>query len=92
MAVIGVFSMFIQPRTGYAQSIPATVQPAQQSGSIVRPSGPYNLKKVAVGTNFVIAILDNQTLVTWGANRFWQTTIPFRYKNTLFTDVAAGAR
>ncbi|MFM7679028.1 MAG: RCC1 domain-containing protein, partial [Roseiflexaceae bacterium] len=92
VVVIGILSMFIQPRTGYAQTVSPTVQPVQQRGSIVRPSGPYNLKKVAVGTNFVIAILDNQTLVTWGSNRFWQTTIPFRYKNTLFTDVAAGAR
>ncbi|MEY2844908.1 MAG: Cellulosome-anchoring protein precursor, partial [Chloroflexota bacterium] len=92
LVVLTVAGSLVQPTTGYAQSAPATIQPTKDGAMIVRPSGPYNLKKVAVGTNFVIAILDNQTLVTWGSNRFWQTTIPFRLKTTLFTDVAAGAR
>ncbi|MFN5933879.1 MAG: hypothetical protein ACK46D_06230, partial [Roseiflexaceae bacterium] len=75
---------------GYAQTTnetPTVVSVAPQS---VRSTNPYHLKKVVVGTNFVLGLLENQTLVTWGSNRFWQTTIPYRYKNTLFTDIAAG--
>ena len=49
-----------------------------------------DLKKVVVGSSWMLGILHNDTLVAWGDNRFWQSTIPYRYKDTLFKDVAAG--
>jgi len=75
---------------GYAQTTNETPTVVSVPPQSVRSTNPYHLKKVVVGTNFVLGLLENQTLVTWGSNRFWQTTIPYRYKNTLFTDIAAG--
>ena len=59
------------------------------SGKSVRPRAPTDLKKVAIGASWMIGILQNNTLVSWGDNRYWQSTIPYRYKDILFKDVAA---
>jgi alpha-tubulin suppressor-like RCC1 family protein len=49
------------------------------------------LKKAVVGNAFVLGILQNGTLVTWGMNQnpLFQSRIPSTYKNMLFKDVAA---
>ena len=51
----------------------------------------FTLKKAAVGNAYVIGILQNNTLVSWGINDpgIRQSTIPVAYKNMLFKDVAA---
>jgi alpha-tubulin suppressor-like RCC1 family protein len=59
-----------------------TITPTAQS---------FTLKKAALGNAYVIGILQNGTLVSWGINDpgMRQSTIPSAYKNMLFTDVAA---
>jgi hypothetical protein len=63
--------------------------------SITRTSTPtaqsLTLKKAAVGNAYVIGILQNNTLVSWGINDpgIRQSTIPSAYRNMLFKDVAA---
>jgi len=52
------------------------------------PSGSF--KKVAVGNSYVIALLDDDTLVAWGDNRHGQTSIPASLRTMRFEDVAAG--
>ena len=37
---------------------------------------PFLMKKGAVGASFVLGLLQNNTLVTWGMNREFQTNIP----------------
>ena len=37
---------------------------------------PFLMKKGAVGASFVLGLLQNKTLVTWGMNREFQTNIP----------------
>lgn len=37
---------------------------------------PFLLKKGAIGASFVLGLLQNDTLVTWGMNREFQTNIP----------------
>jgi alpha-tubulin suppressor-like RCC1 family protein len=37
---------------------------------------PFLMKKGAVGASFVLGLLQNKTLVTWGMNREYQTNIP----------------
>jgi hypothetical protein len=59
------------------------------SSKSVRVPAPTDLKKVAIGASWMIGLLQNNTLVAWGDNRYWQSTIPYRYKDTLFKDVAA---
>lgn len=49
-----------------------------------------DIEKVAIGSSFAIGLLQNGSLVAWGDNRKWQTTIPYRYKDRTFIDVAAG--
>ena len=64
-----------------------TAQPVQR---VVRPRAPTDIRKVAVGPAYMLGVLQNDTLISWGDNRHWQSTIPYRYKDTQFTDVAAG--
>ena len=50
---------------------------------------PNLLKKAAVGSSFVLGLLQNGTLVTWGMNKEFQTNIPPCCANSI-TDVAVG--
>ncbi|MFM2309658.1 MAG: hypothetical protein RLY87_1780, partial [Chloroflexota bacterium] len=50
---------------------------------------PNLLKKAAVGSSFVLGLLQNGTLVTWGMNKEYQTNIPPCCANSI-TDVAVG--
>lgn len=50
---------------------------------------PNLLKKAAVGASFVLGLLQNGTLVTWGMNKEYQTNIPPCCANSI-TDVAVG--
>lgn len=50
---------------------------------------PIALKKAAVGASFVLGLLYNGTLVTWGMNKEYQTNIPPCCANNI-TDVAVG--
>jgi alpha-tubulin suppressor-like RCC1 family protein len=51
----------------------------------------FNLRKAAVGNLFVIGILQNGSLVSWGINQAGmnQSVIPATYKGMEFKDVAA---
>lgn len=50
---------------------------------------PNLLKKAAVGSSFVLGLLQNGTLVTWGMNKEYQTNIPPCCASGI-TDVAVG--
>jgi len=58
---------------------------------VMQPQTATHFKKIAIGSNFVLTLLNNDTLVMWGDNRKWQSTIPYRFKDTLFSDIATGA-
>ncbi len=50
---------------------------------------PLTLKKAAVGNLFILGLLSNGTLVTWGGkNEFGETTIPSALKDKQFMDLA----
>lgn len=83
-----LFGAFL-PTTHAANTPQTTPTSFVSSGQSVRPRAPTDLKKVAIGASWMIGILQNNTLVTWGDNRFWQSTIPYQHKDTLFKDVAA---
>ncbi len=51
---------------------------------------PNQLNKAAIGNAFVLGLLNNGTLVTWGINTYQQATIPSALNGMLFKDVAAG--
>lgn len=51
---------------------------------------PNQLRNAAIGNAFVIGLLNNGTLVTWGLNNFQQSAIPLAARTLLFKDVAAG--
>lgn len=36
-----------------------------------RPRAPTDISKVAIGSSFMLGVLQNQTLVSWGDNRQW---------------------
>ena len=50
---------------------------------------PFLMKKGAVGASFVLGLLQNGTLVTWGMNREYQANIP-PCCGSAITDVAVG--
>jgi hypothetical protein len=50
---------------------------------------PFALKKAAVGASFVLGLMYNGTLVTWGMNKEYQTNIPPCCANNI-TDVSVG--
>ena len=77
-----------QPTRARAATVIPTPTPVLH---IARPQTATHLKKIAVGSNFVLGLLNNDTLVMWGDNRKWQSTIPYRFKDTLFSDIATGA-
>lgn len=52
---------------------------------------PSQLGKAAIGNAFVIGLLNNGTLTTWGINNYQQTTIPPELNGMLFVDVAASS-
>ena len=60
------------------------------TNTFTRTPRPGMLRKVAIGNAFVLGVLGNGTLVTWGINNYQQSTIPDSLNYMLFKDVAAG--
>jgi hypothetical protein len=59
----------------------ATITTTPTNTSTVTPTNtpspvPFLMKKGAVGASFVLGLLQNDTLVTWGMNREYQANIP----------------
>jgi len=84
LMLFGVFLPVSYAAPGANKPVPTT-QASQRSG---QSRAPTDIRKVAIGSSFMLGVLQNQTLVSWGDNRQWQSTIPNRYKSTLFNDVA----
>lgn len=55
-----------------------------------RTPRPGMLRKVAIGNAFILGLLRNGTLVSWGLNNSGQSVIPDNLNYMLFKDVAAG--
>jgi hypothetical protein len=50
---------------------------------------PQTLKKAAIGNLFILGLLSNGSLVTWGGkNEFGETSIPSIHRSKIFVDVA----
>jgi alpha-tubulin suppressor-like RCC1 family protein len=87
--VLMLFGVFL-PVSYAAPTATKPVPTAQPVQRVARPRAPTDIRKVAVGPAYMLGLLQNNTLVAWGDNRHWQSTIPYRDKDTQFTDVAAG--
>lgn len=68
----------------------ATATSTPTATKTVTPTpNPFALKKAAVGASFVLGLLYNKTLVTWGMNKEFQTNIPPCCGSNI-TDVSVG--
>jgi alpha-tubulin suppressor-like RCC1 family protein len=52
---------------------------------------PFAIKDVAVGASFTLAVLNNGTLVTWGINKQFESSLPRWMNGKLVSHVATGS-
>jgi alpha-tubulin suppressor-like RCC1 family protein len=52
---------------------------------------PFAIKDVAVGASFTLAVLNNGTLVTWGINKQFESSLPRWMNGKLVSQVATGS-
>jgi hypothetical protein len=76
--------------TDYTATPTKTSTPTRTFTPTLTPSPiPFLMKKGAVGASFVLGLLQNGTLITWGMNREYQANIPPCCGSGI-TDVAVG--
>jgi alpha-tubulin suppressor-like RCC1 family protein len=70
---------------------PTNTPTATFTRTITPSPGPFAQIKTAIGDLFVLGLLQNGTLVTWGINELGiqQSTIPTNLRTLLFKDIAA---
>jgi alpha-tubulin suppressor-like RCC1 family protein len=52
---------------------------------------PFAIKDVAVGASFTLAVLNNGTLVTWGINKQFESSLPRWMNGKLVSQVSTGS-
>jgi hypothetical protein len=76
--------------TPTATNTPTVTNTASATATATPTSVSSALRKAVVGAHFTLALLQDDTLATWGAeNRHGETIIPPALKNMRFKDVAA---
>jgi alpha-tubulin suppressor-like RCC1 family protein len=79
------------PTLTKSQTSTATVTNTPTKTATLTPTPiPFMMKKGAVGASFVLGLLQNNTLVTWGMNKEFQTNIP-PCCGTGIEDIATGS-
>ena len=70
---------------------PTNTVTSTSTRTITPSPGPFSQIKTAIGDLFVLGLLQNGTLVTWGINELGiqQSTIPANLRTMLFKDIAA---
>ena len=78
LIVLGVIAVSIShpPVSQAANNPPVMPTPVVSSAQNTNTRAATDLKKIVVGSSWMLGILQNDTLVSWGDNRFWQSTIP----------------
>ena len=80
------------PTSTYTNTLTPTYTPTATNTRTNTPTaGPFAQIKTAIGDMFVLSLMQNGTLATWGQNEplIRQSTIPPQYANMLFVDAAA---